>query len=74
MKNRPMSFIYMGANTAICVGPIVASKMFDLKPIYVFYACLVYVILTIACFLSMILIARGGNKKSEDDLRIQQKI
>ena len=74
MKNRPMSFIFMGANMATCVGPIVASKMFDLKPIYVFYACLGYVILTIACFLSMILIARGGNKKSEDDLRIKQKI
>ena len=36
-------------------------------------ASLVYVILAIACFLSMILIARGGNKKSEEDLRIKQK-
>ena len=68
MKNRPMSFIFMGANLATGVGPILASKMFDLNPIYVFYSCIVYVILVIICFLSMILVARRENKKSNDSL------
>ena len=62
MKSRPMSFMFMGANLATCVAPILASKMFDLNPIYVFYLCLVYVISTIICFLFMTLLARSGKK------------
>ena len=69
LKSRPMSFIFMGSNIASFVAPPIASKMFDISPIYVFYLCMICVILTVLCFLSMIFIARGmnlGDKKMKN--------
>ena len=62
---RTMSFIFMGSNIASFAAPPIASKMFDLNPVYVFYLCLAFVILTVLCFLGMMYIAKGMNAQTD---------
>ena len=62
MRSKPMSFIFLGSTLASSAAPLLASKMFDLGPIYVFYLCLLFALLILLCFISMIFVAKGVKK------------
>ena len=58
MSSRQVSFIFLGSNCANCVFPALASKLFnDFGPNWVFYLTMISLMLTILCFMTMLVIA-----------------
>ena len=64
MSSRQVSFIFLGSNCANCAFPALASKLFnDFGPNWVFYLTMISLILTILCFMTMLVIASRNNRE-----------